>query len=101
MQLAGGELSNRLRRSGAANAHAGVALRIHNLQLNGGPGLHVRVFFGATFVSDELRPAVSFAINKSTSQVRVSYDPLFSAEKAVTVGAYPAPGRRHLGHGQL
>jgi len=65
VQLAGGELPNELPHSGAADAHDGNALWVHNLQRDGESGLHDILQFVAACVSDELRPAVAVAVNKS------------------------------------
>ena len=60
MQFAGSELPNGLRHSGAA---ARDALRNRDFERDGEPDLHGSLLFEPTCVSDELRPAVSFAVN--------------------------------------
>jgi hypothetical protein len=57
-----GELPNELRRSGAA---AGDAFRNRDFERDGEHVVLVRLLFEPTCMSDELRPAIAFAINKS------------------------------------
>ena len=69
MQFAGSELPNGLRHSGAA---ARDALRNRDFERDGEPGLHDILQFVAACMSDELRPAVSFAVNKSDAYRRLA-----------------------------
>jgi hypothetical protein len=62
VQLAGGELPNELRHSRAADDDA---LRNRDFQRDGEHVVLVRLLFDPACVSDKLRPAISFAINKS------------------------------------
>jgi hypothetical protein len=62
VQLTGGELPNDLPHSGAADAHDGNALWVHNLQRDGESGMHNILQFVAACVSDKLRPAITVAI---------------------------------------
>jgi hypothetical protein len=58
---AGGELPNHVLHTAAADRDT---LWVHNLQRDGEPDLHGSLRFDAACMSDELRPAVSFAVNK-------------------------------------
>jgi hypothetical protein len=62
VQLTGGELPNKLRRSGAADAHDGNALRRDYFQRDSEHDVYDGLLFGTACMSDELRPAVSFAV---------------------------------------
>ena len=62
VQLTVGELPNELRHSGAA---AGVAFWNRDFERDGEPDLHGSLQFVAACMSDELRPAIPVAINKS------------------------------------
>jgi hypothetical protein len=64
VQLTGGELPNKVRRSAAADAHDGNALRKHYFQRDSEHDVYDGLQFVAACMSDELRPAVSFAVNK-------------------------------------
>jgi hypothetical protein len=67
VQLTGGELPNELRHSGAAD---GDALRNRDFERDGESDLHDILQFVAACMSDELRPAVSFAVNKYPPPLR-------------------------------
>jgi hypothetical protein len=63
MQFAGGKLSNRLFCSGAARSHRRLwsiqrSLSKPYIERDGKRSLHVRLHFGAAYVSDELRPVI-------------------------------------------
>ena len=63
MQFAGGELSNRLFHSSATRSQCRRwplqrSISDPNSERDGEPGLHVKLHFDTTCVSDELRPTI-------------------------------------------
>jgi hypothetical protein len=88
LQLAGGELSNSLRHSRSAHACAGP--RIHNPQRDVEYDVHNRLRFKPASLSDELRPAIPFAIKESRAALA------YNAFKHGRYTAEAVTGRREI-----
>ena len=58
MQFAGGKLSNRLFHSSAARTSRRLWLSEPYIERDGERGSHVKLHFGAAYVSDELCPTI-------------------------------------------